>query len=91
MLECGTDRIKPLRLSRQPHNLPKYKVRWVLERGSDPVLLFTTQKLLLLSKLWIKITGKKTVLTLFYENCVAPETLSPVWAIGLLVHDLSKM
>ena len=32
-----------------------------------------------------------TKLTSFYDNCVAPEIVSPVHAIGLPIRDLSKM
>ena len=30
-------------------------------------------------------------LTLFYNNCVAPEIVSPVHALGLPVRDLTKL
>ena len=71
---------------------PKFKVKWLLDNDLGVTSLFILAKDLVFrelstSKFWEDLLHK---LSNFYDNCVAPEVVSPVHSFGLPMRNLSK-
>ena len=94
-LEAGADGSKYVKLKRKHSHFSQMQGQMGSgDRQWCDFVVFTLkgismERVALDQNFWREILLPK--LTMFYKNCVAPEIVSPLHAIGLPIRDLSKL
>ena len=74
------------------HIFLKSKGKWQSVADLGAILLCIQTSVLVWKELVLmKAFGMINLLPKFYDNCVVPEIVSPVHALGIPVRDLSKV